>query len=557
MKVSHGRGNTIATVTRGLLASTLIVASCARTGTVGLVEGESETGIGTSTGHQPDDGRDDGTLLDLPDDPIDVCTDRSDQMGVGMCTQTSVADAFEPAIQWEWTGPDGDVDTRVIPLVANLDDDDGNGMVDLCDRPDVVVVAGPAPANPMNEAPPAARIYALDGATGSQHWRTEQRVRAMITPALADIDRDGEIEIVTLQADGDRQGRLVPSRLVAFSAAGTLEWTSGTTFLAPSSGAVAIADLDLDLDAEIMIGNRVFDHLGVPVFEAADVGEMAGYALMPVAVDLDNDDDLEVLWSRAAYHHDGTLLWSNPDVRSGLVQVANLNNDPEPEIIVTTDGGLMLLHADGTPFADRFKPADLPDSEETWRRPAAIHDVDEDRQREILLSAGDVFFAVRVDPDAGELDVLVEFPVEDPLGFSAGTAFDFLGDGSAEAMYADENELHVYEPMNAIAAFTASRSSVTVEEYPVVADVDNDGSAEIVIGSNTTVTASDPTVRVIGDAANRWVQSRRIWNQHTYHVTNIRENGQLPTPEPHHWERTNTFRTNVQIEGGIICLPEP
>ena len=559
MKLAAPAGNTIATVPRPLLvAAALVLVSCMRTGTVGIVEGESETGIGTS-GDQADDGVDDGSdgvRLDLPPDVPDACTDR-DQMGVGMCTQKSVAETFEPTIQWEWTGPDGDVDTRVIPLVANLDDDDGNGRVDLCDRPDIVVVAGPAPANPMTEAPPPARIYALDGATGSQHWRTDEAVRASITPALADIDRDGEVEIVTLQADGDREGRLVPSRLVAFSSSGTLEWTSGKTFPAPSSGAVAIADLDLDEDAEIMVGSQVFDHVGTPIFEANNVGEMTGYALMPVAVDLDGDDDLEVLWSSAAFHHDGTVLWTNPDVRSGLVHVADLDDTPGPEIIVTTDAGVRLLHADGTELSDRFKPTDLPDSEETWRRPAAIHDVDQDRQREILLSAGDVFFAVRLDPDAGELDVLVEFPVQDPLGFSAGTAFDFLGDASAEAMYADEHELHVYEPLEAAAAFTAARSSVTVEEYPVVADVDNDGSAEIVIGSNTTSTGADPTVRVIGDAANRWVQARRIWNQHTYHVTNIRENGTLPTPEPHHWERTNTFRTNVQIEAGVICLPEP
>jgi hypothetical protein len=34
--------------------------------------------------------------------------------------------------------------------------------------------------------------------------------------------------------------------------------------------------------------------------------------------------------------------------------------------------------------------------------------------------------------------------VSDQSGIAAGTAFDFLGDGMAEAMYADESTLYVF-----------------------------------------------------------------------------------------------------------------
>ena len=54
-----------------------------------------------------------------------------------------------------------------------------------------------------------------------------------------------------------------------------------------------------------------------------------------------------------------------------------------------------------------------------------------------------------------------------------------------------------------------------------------------------------------------WIQARRIWNQHTYHVTNVREDGTIPQFEPPSWQSLNTFRTNAQIEGGAVCDPQP
>jgi hypothetical protein len=93
----------------------------------------------------------------------------------------------------------------------------------------------------------------------------------------------------------------------------------------------------------------------------------------------------------------------------------------------------------------------------------------------------------------------------------------------------------------------------------VVADVDNDGSAEIVVVSATNWDGvqTSPTVQVIRDAEDRWIQARRIWNQHTYHVTNVREDSVIPQLEQPSWRELNTFRTNAQIEGGTVCLPPP
>jgi hypothetical protein len=158
----------------------------------------------------------------------------------------------------------------------------------------------------------------------------------------------------------------------------------------------------------------------------------------------------------------------------------------------------------------------------------------------------------------GDLTVNWIANVQDGSGWAAGTAFDFDGNGVAEAMYADEINLYVFDG-NGQPLLSVPRSAKTLAEYPVVADVDNDGSAEIVVVSDSGFQNNQtaPTVQVIRDIEDRWIQPRRIWNQHTYHVTNVREDGKIPQFEKPSWQKLNTFRTNSQIEGGEICLPPP
>ena len=85
----------------------------------------------------------------------------------------------------------------------------------------------------------------------------------------------------------------------------------------------------------------------------------------------------------------------------------------------------------------------------------------------------------------------------------------------------------------------------------MVVDVDNDGSAEILIVS----ISGQPALQVLRDADDRWIQARRIWNQHAYYVTNVREDSTIPQVPVDNWKVFNTFRTNAQIEGGALCMP--
>ncbi|WP_437989751.1 CARDB domain-containing protein [Sorangium sp. So ce145] len=149
---------------------------------------------------------------------------------------------------------------------------------------------------------------------------------------------------------------------------------------------------------------------------------------------------------------------------------------------------------------------------------------------------------------------------DDSSRTTGSSVFDFNGDGAAEVIYNDECYFRIYDGVTADVLFKVPSPSRTRSEYPIVADVDNDGNAEIVFGtSNESTHCSQGTdynngLEVWGAQNDLWVSARRIWNQHSYHVTNVLESGGIPLKEPESWKayggRTyNTYRSNPRSYG--------
>src|SRR5699024_4142347 len=137
---------------------------------------------------------------------------------------------------------------------------------------------------------------------------------------------------------------------------------------------------------------------------------------------------------------------------------------------------------------------------------------------------------------------------------TGSSVFDFQGDGAAEVIYNDELFLRVYDGATGTVLFEEPNSSYTALEYPVIVDDDNDGAAKIVVGSNDVecgdmlpdcATTGTNGIKVFSDADDNWVATRRIWNQHTYHISNINEDGSVPKNEIASWTTHNTYRLNA------------
>ena len=68
-----------------------------------------------------------------------------------------------------------------------------------------------------------------------------------------------------------------------------------------------------------------------------------------------------------------------------------------------------------------------------------------------------------------------------------------------------------------------------------------------------------PGLRVYRDARDRWAASRKIWNQHAYHIVNVEEDGTIPrtSQAQKNWltPGLNNFRMNGQ--GDLMDVPRP
>jgi hypothetical protein len=483
-------------------------------------DGDGDPGDGDG---DPGDGDGDGIKFDmapLPDSgdgpPVDSCKVIDDMNAVGQCEESAPPDAFEPQLQWAFTDQ-AEPYSYVTPLVANFTDDDQNGEIDLCDVPDVVLVAGVSPGPPNTPG----HIFLLSGADGTLHFRIDDAVDSSFTPAIGDIDDDGLVEIITASPTGN---------LMAFEHTGALKWSMPASWDLGEvfgqdlrySNSAALADVDNDGDVEIITANMLFDHNGVLVHK---FNKIAGQWGATTAADLDDDEDLEIVLGNAAFHHDGTLVWTT-NLTAGYPQVADMDDDGRPEVVLTNINGLSLIEHDGVVTYQNLRPTNVSAAGTNWLRPATIHDFDGDGVAEFATSSASQYTVYEADAS-----IVWTAAVDDSSGIAAGTAFDFVAAGQAQAMYADQQFMYVFDG-NGQALLQQSRKSGTLSEYPVVTDVDNDGSAEILVVSNGFNGGGDPCVQAIKDVEDRWIQAPA-------------------------WEGLNTFRTNAQIEGGGLCMPPP
>ena len=128
-------------------------------GATGTTAGPTTAGSSTEDPFKFDVGDDSALAGDTDDPPAPSCKVVDDMDAIGSCDAEAPPDSFEPDVQWAWPGAEGETQVVGTPVVANLTDDNQDGEIDLCDTPDVVVLAYPQTSAP-------GYLYILDGETG-------------------------------------------------------------------------------------------------------------------------------------------------------------------------------------------------------------------------------------------------------------------------------------------------------------------------------------------------------------------------------------------------------
>lgn len=363
--------------------------------------------------------------------------------------------------------------------------------------------------------------------------------------AIADLDRDGFMEIIGI-SEGDLGDPDAHRRLLIFDHLGQFKACSP----APPEPMgylthPAVADLDGDGVPEIVGHADAFEPDGSIRFSS----ERVAVGLTTIA-DVDGDGSADVVLGERVLRADGSILWDRPDLFPATPAVGDLDGDCLPEIVLVTWHQARVTVVDGATGATRAT-TQLPGGLSTCLLPRpgqggppALADVDGDCLPEIGVAGCEAYSLYRFNAGAGSLDLVWQRPTQDRSSrTTASTFFDLDADGTPEILYNDELTLWRFNGATGNVVESLPNTTFTLVEYPTVADVDSDGATEVVIASNNIVFCCDTGLRVLADDALPWAAARSLQNQHSYHVTNIADDGTIPLVEEPSWSRGNDFRS--------------
>ncbi len=457
--------------------------------------------------------------------------------------------SFNPVLKYHWA----EGNSMMAPIVVQLDDDNCDTVVDERDIPEIVFST--FQGNDYNNNGTLHAISIVDG-TIVDKWSVNpdmNQVHPGRSIAGGDIDGTPGNEIVTCTNTG---------RVRAFDHDGAGLWVSdyaGGCFM-PS-----IADLDQDGTPEIIEQAGIIDG-ATGLVETTFTSQFS-----VVTSDIDGDGQLDVVGPRYAFRADGTQI-ADAVLSGHHAAVADFDGDGAAEVAVidTSSHTLYLWRYDpGTATGASIIRQGININGAlgacaggTGGGPPTIADFNGDGTPDVGVAAG-VGYAVfdgaaLMNPAVADADTQLWItPAQDCSSRRTGSSvFDFDGNGSAEVVYGDEQYLRIYDGATGAVVLQECNTTGTLRELPVIADVDNDGHADIVVIANDyhSITCPDDGsqqrgLRVFSD--DLWVRTRRVWNQHAYHVTNVEEDGTIPAVETPNWtvERLNNFRQNVQPEG--------
>ena len=522
---------------------------------------------------------------------------------VEVCEYRPPVGEFTPQMGCHWVpsadGPYPEYKEVVMtPSVANLTDDNEDGVTDVNDMPDIVFTSYDYTAQGCCTPNGILRVVSggcVDGNLETLFTLDGYLIDNSSGIALGNLHPDTDLdekvpEIVALE----RHGALALRRVADDGSNWEVMWYRANIPSTEHSLAGAIpniADLNGDGQPEVIIGNVVLNGLdGATLFDGLDLDPAAGIGnnafLGPASTvaDIDLDGIMEVIAGNTVYEWNGSeariecqyeYTTSNSDCHGslgcdGFNAVGNFDADLEGEIVIVREGQIFILEHDCVVKHIIDVPYDtetLGDGPCTRNEsgPPTVADFDGDGRPEVGTAGADFYVVADLDcvgdplPEGCDSEMILWKALNHDCSSraTASSVFDFEGDGKAEVVYADERDFFIFDGTDGSILYQDdTHSSNTRIEMPVIVDVDNDGKSEIIIPEPNRNSDDLGGIEIWEDASNNWVRTRRIWNQHGYHVTNITEDGQVPRNEEPNWlnSRLNNYRQNVQ-PGGLFDAP--
>ena len=447
-----------------------------------------------------------------------------------------------------------------IPLVGDLDGD-GN--------PDIICFSLNGQSSYPNQGNVGYEILVYDGVT--------HLLKATVTMQVPVSEYDAAS--YGLVRTSDDRGLIVvascDNRLRAYditsptpntpSWESDVDYSSGTNDYAAN---VSFADFNGDGHPEVYVRNKIYNaENGVLLAQAPTTNTGTSYAhwthfthrrlSSPFAANVCGDSRPELILGNEIYE----VSITNPNGTAGNtitlvqqvtppegapsdgnVQVADFNMDGHLDVFISIrntaeHSGTVYCYVWDV-FNGNVSTPLVINTERSGKSIPLIADIDNDGSLEMVLQCGVANTSSRIQAykynAANQTFSLMWNMVPDEDSFSNSfTAFDFNQDGLLELVICDQSTLRIVNgsgqshithndtvPVYVLNTFPYSET--TIMQYPVIADVDNDGSAELIsVGSSM--------LNIFKSSGQPWAPARPVWNQYLYNVTNINRDLTVPS----------------------------
>ena len=329
-------------------------------------------------------------------------------------------------------------------------------------------------------------------------------------PVLYDLDGDGDMEVVVVSEH----------TVYAYDKSGALLWSAAAGIVTTAlQNAPIVGDIDGDNKGEVITFGFLESNWNLNFYNylytfnstnekfqiTTDSGynyngwqfEMNAKPGSPAFIDLDNDGIDEIVVATAGNaaggdfktppalfaFDDSSRLWyqtlPSPTIRTTASAVGDVNNDGNPDVIVILDGSddVIAYSVDGSGATELWRAGITTSSYTT--RTAAIGDVYGDVNNEVIVAADNGVFAL----DGADGSVIWS-RVTDPINYSSPVIGDIDNDGSNEIVVGSiTGNVYVLNGNNGadMSNFPANTGR-DIWSTPAIVDLDGDSIKEVVVG---------------------------------------------------------------------------